>query len=445
MNYASVVILIVIYLIFMILCHIFSGKTILTPEFVFTSCFFPQLVYALFYVKKWDINLCFETVCVYILGVASFFVCSIIFRQALFNKMYFVQKNQNEEKIIKIATWKLYVTILFHLISIILMRNALMQTTHSSDLQLALDIYAKVSKGQGMSLQGLPAKMNLLSYLSGFVWMYYLVHSLVYRYKASRILIIINLGLSFVSNMLTGSRGGVFQIIISGFFLFYIIWGEKYNWKKNISIKTYIKFIIIAVILIMTFQISLEWIGRSSTETNLNDYIAKYLSAEMKNLDIKISEGDIGFKNIAEWSTMNVGFSKIFSLFGKTNIRHYADASTYIEYRGIDLGNVYTIYCPFITDLGYFGLIFFEGIMAFVCQLIFCKATRRKDHKYCLDFNKLIYVYFLTMLVFSFFSNWFFDNVFSTGFIWCLITWALFREFLEKNRIKRRFKIRIHV
>ena len=213
------------------------------------------------------------------------------------------------------------------------------------------------------------------------------------------------------------------------------------NWKKNISTKTYIKISIIAIVLIMTFQVSLEWIGRSSTETNLNDYIAKYLSAELKNLDIKISEGNMGFKKITEWSTLNAAFSKILSLFGISNARHYADASTYIEYHGIDLGNVYTIYYPFIIDLSYFGLFFFEGIMSFVCQLSFCKATHNKFDTHCLDLSKLIYAYILTMLFFSFFSNWFFNNVFSSGFIWCIITWLLFRYFLETSKIKIGFKI----
>lgn len=441
MKYATIIILIMIYLIFMMLCHIFFKKTILTPEFIFTSCFLPQLAYALFYVKKWNIDLSFDTVLIYVLGVFLFFFYSIFFRQVLFKKIYSLRCNKLESKIINIPNWKLYITILFHLIAIVLMCSALIQATHSSNLPLAIDIYAKVSKGQGMSLPGIPAKMNLLSYLSGFVWMYYLIHSLVYKYKTSRTLIVINLGLSFISNMLTGSRGGVFQIIISGFFLFGLFWGEKYNWKKSISIKTYIKFIIIAVVLIMTFQVSLEWIGRSSTETNLNDYIAKYLSAELKNLDIKITGGSIGFRNITEWSTLNVALSKILSLFGISNTKHYADASTYIEYHGIDLGNVYTIYYPFIIDLSYFGLFFFEGIMSFVCQLSFYRAIHSKFNGYCLDLSKLIYVYILTMLFFSFFSNWFFNNIFSSGFIWCLITWFIFRYFLEISNIKMDFRI----
>lgn len=63
-----------------ILCLLTHKKTVITPELIFASCFMLQIVYALFYVEKWDLVLLGETVAVYIVGIFYFWMISLIIR-----------------------------------------------------------------------------------------------------------------------------------------------------------------------------------------------------------------------------------------------------------------------------------------------------------------------------------------------------------------------------
>ena len=46
------------------MCYILSQNVLLTPQFGLIACFIPQAIYALFYVKVWDLDFSTETMCV---------------------------------------------------------------------------------------------------------------------------------------------------------------------------------------------------------------------------------------------------------------------------------------------------------------------------------------------------------------------------------------------
>lgn len=421
-------------------CYVTSKRILITPEFVITICFVPQIAYALFYVEKWDLDLDIRTLVIYILGIGSFFVFSILFRRLFFSKKMVVKSDQCVRTRRKIKKWKLIAVAIFQLFSIFVMARAIKQVTQCNNLFDAINSYSINSKNSGMRVSSFAGKLNLFSYLSGFAWMYYLGYSFVYKERGRKLLYAINLMLSFVSNLLTGSRGGIVQVCVSGFFLFYLLWQEKNRWKKKISLKTYILIILIALLIVVSFKPALLLLGRTTSIDNFFDYVALYLSAEIKNLDIRVSEGVIGYKSFWEWGTLNSLISKVLNVFGIEGYKQYADTSTYITYKGMKMGNVYTIFYPFVSDLGYIGVVLFCGIMAFICQFFFKRATTDNSTRYRLHMSKLIYSYMLVQLFFSFFSNWFYNSIFSTGFVWCVIVWYFFRYLLEGDFRMLRFR-----
>ena len=69
----------IIWLIFLsLMCYILSHRVLLTPQFGLIACFIPQAIYALFYVKAWDLDFSFETICVLFGGTAFFAFISIL-------------------------------------------------------------------------------------------------------------------------------------------------------------------------------------------------------------------------------------------------------------------------------------------------------------------------------------------------------------------------------
>lgn len=115
------------------------------------------------------------------------------------------------------------------------------------------------------------------------MWIYYLVHALVYKYKTHYILLSANLFLSILNNLVTGSRGWGCQNIMVGVVLFYFFIEDKRGWKK-IPTKYIMRLVLLFIALIALFQWSLQLVGRASNIDTFGDYIALYISAEMKNL-----------------------------------------------------------------------------------------------------------------------------------------------------------------
>lgn len=448
--YVKISALILIYVILLLFCRLFSKRMIITPEFVFIACFIPQMVFAMKYVKKWDLNLSIDTVLIYIFGGVNFVFFSIFFRYIL-RKYNYGQQGLEENAIVSkekreiLNKKKLLIIIVIQIFSIVIMSRTLLQITKAQSLPSAISSYTILSKGTGLKLPSFAGKLNLFSYISGYVWAYYIVYGVANKRKEPYFLLGINFALSVVSNLLTGSRGGVIQNVLFLFILYYILDGEKKKWRKVVSPKILMMALLFVIAVLFGFQKSLDLIGRVTSTKDSGDYIALYLSAEIKNIDIMIRSGEMQIRNILEWRTLNSGLSSFLKLVGISLPRNVADASTYITYHGINLGNVYTIYYSFVHDLSYFGLIFFEMLMALISQISLVSMMRSRMSYFVLDFSKLIYGYILVKISFSFFSNWFFDNILSTGFIWCLIFWFILRAFMEYDVQRKEGRVRIKI
>ena len=435
MGYIEIAFLLFFYLMLLVFCKLASKKIILTPEFVFIGCFIPQFVLALFYVEKWDLILCTDTFFVYILGGLLFVTYSVIVRSV--GKSNY--KNIYDKKVIPIPVikkWKLIFTACFQVTAIYYMINSIKSITGQSSVTEAIAFYNIASKEAGMTISGLAAKMNLFSYMSGFIWMYYIVCGIVQKNKNNMILLITNLGLSFVNNMLTGSRGGVLQNVLFGIFLYYFMWSKTQGWK-DISPRTMLKFIAIGIGIILVFQTSLQWVGRTTVVKNMSDYLAMYFSAEMKNLDIEIRHGLMSFREIPHLVTLRNLINFIEKIIRVNISDGYREINTYHYINGYVLGNVSTVYSSFIADMHYWGLFIYEGVIAVVSQFMFIKALKSDNTCFTVDLEMMIYIYILCKLAFSFFSGWFFDNIFSGGFLWTIIIWCILRIFIENNNIKK--------
>lgn len=438
MAYLKLSFLIVYHIALLCFCQITSKKVIFTPEFCFVVCFLPQLIYALFYVEKWNFNLSIYTMFVYIIGVTTFVFGALLYKSYFLKKEIVNKKNNNINKI-ELSNSFLLLFLFFQMIAFVIVSQAIEQATGRTNLVEAIEMFGFLSKGSGIEMANIPGKMNMICYTSSFLWSYYLIHSLVYKYKSSKILLFLNLILSIVHHVVTGSRGGVIELIGASLIFWYLFRGESRNWEKIISFKVVFKGIVLAIFCLIGFRFSLGLLGRSATAgETISDYVARYLSAPLKNIDIKIRSGAMGVTRIFEWKTI----SSLLAFFSKFLGFDYSlilgDASTYMDINGFGLGNVYTIYYPMIQDLDFFGPIIFIFLMSIICEILFVHAmkTAKNESEYThLRISVVIYGYVFSKLIFSFFSNRFYDNVISTGMIWCIIFWIMVKIGAE-NKIR---------
>ena len=160
--------------------------------------------------------------------------------------------------------------------------------------------------------------------------------------------------------------------------------------------------------------------------------MAVYLSAELKNLDIFVTTGIIGHPFIQSLTLYNV-INSLGGILSQPSWIH-SFAIPYYYYGNYSLGNVGTVFYPFIYDGGWLGVIVYTSIMATICQIVykrFLKSNKTSD----ISLSFIFYSYLFYIIIFSFFSDKFYEMIFNTAFIWTLVSWAVLKVFLLKIRL----------
>jgi len=408
------------------------------------SGFVPSSFLAFFYVRKWSLDLSNPTLYVLAGGSILFSVTSIITyillnaTRAKKHKSYITSDDFNAPYVEK---WKLIFFVLLQILVLYWIIKALFAIGNTSQLSQAIYYYRYTTTFTNDIIE-LPRFLALfrgLCMAAGYIWVYLLILGILNRNKKNFFLLIINLVFCCIINMMFGSRTGIIQLFFAGMIQYYMITGKRNEWKTKFKIKHIIYALIIVVIMIASFQMLGGIIGRGST-TNFNDYIAKYLSAEIKNLDIYIRKHDFG-SQIEKNQTFIYAINYLSRKLGKPSWRHQLDLP-FLKINGFNLGNVYTAYYAYLYDYGYIGVVFCTMLMAVISQIIFYKAAYKKEK--IMSVYIIIYSYLGFAILFSFFSNKFYEMVFNRTFVRFVIFWYLLNIFLFDFKFDfRNLKIRI--
>lgn len=431
----------------LLLLSVFTSEdVIISPQFGFTACFIPGICYAFYYVKKWNLYLSNQTIIIIILGITVFIIVSAIvgyldqkFKFKIGN-VGFCEQNYVKNGCISdsIAWWKMGLVLMLEVVSLLLVLIFLIRNFGTN---ISAAIYAfrlrnmNIIASDYLSLPEVVRSFRRIALSVGYVVMYLFFNGIIYNSKKNRITEIICIILAFLNGIILGGRGEGIQLIIAGIVIYFFMRRGKEG-KISIRISDIIKVSTLAIIIIATFAGLGTLLGRQMDFLNFNDYIAVYLSAELKNLDIFIRRGVFGtdFKN--SQTMMNV-VNTLGSILGHQDWIHDLD-NPYHYIGSTALGNVSTIFYAFMYDGGYIGVIGYTILFAIISQLIFQRALRSTMRKR-ISFSILLYSYVWYTVVFSFFSDKFYEIIFSTAFIWTMLSWIVFIRFFNvKVKVKLR-------
>lgn len=439
----TVFVLFVLLIVMLYLSYITSKGILFTPQFGFAISFIPQALLALFYVKKWNLDIGMETVLVIVGGICLFTICNVVFNKVKFsfnygNKLNKNNTENNDDLIIRIDTWKFLVLIIFQLLTILLCIRYLLSLVPGVDLLSAITYYryTNLFSNNMFVIPSYIRMMRTFSISSGYVLLYIYIHSMLYKDKVNKIFVLSNIGLSLVNDMLFGARTGLAIFAVSFVVQYYFIRGKKYGWKNALPFKSILKIVFFVFLFLATFQTIAEIMGRTlASEYTFMDYIAGYLSAEIKNLDVFLKKGNFG----TTWEnnqTLNGIIPLLAKVFDQPQWVHKLDLPFVIE-NNYNYGNVYTIFYPFIYDMGYIGILVYIPLMACICQVVYKKIININDND-TISISLIIYSYIYFALVFSFFSDKFYEIVLNTKFIWTLLSWIVLKKYFEiRIKIKR--------
>lgn len=426
--------LLTISLIFMLfIIFIINKKDIASPAFIVCASFCFSSMWNVIYSYKWNLNLHTNTFWVIFGGILELVVITLFISYITDSK----SKHQKYDiKVIKIEKWKKLLFLCFGLISMFLYYKWILNFMGKSwnELSDAINLYRKIKIFTNNEVT-VPRLLSYSKYIlisSGYFFVYILVNNFIAEKKIdvySFFIVIV----SAITTMTNGGRGGSISFILVGVADFIFLLNKRCGFKNVFNINILIKMMIFFIIFLATFKTTGTLIGRTANNKksinamNNFDYLAVYCGAEIKNLDTYLQEQHLNKNTIVGQQTFSELIRWLGPKLGISNSYYSLD----LPYRSINefnLGNVYTMFYPYIYDFGYEGVVWLVALMSIITQIVYekCKKVRLKERP---SLWVLIYSCLFSSLAFSFFSNQFYEQNFSRQAAINVIMWLVYIYF----------------
>lgn len=418
-------------------------KDLMSPAFLYTAPFCIALLCSTVYADKWSLNLHFNTFFTILLGAFLFvLVCTIVHFSYGKQLLRISRRNDNQCVPINVESWKIALIIIIQCISLYVvvrsMRASLAQYGISGNLSLLMYYFRSYSlfSEYSVGISGLAINLRLFSIASCYIWVYVFANNRILKLKTkNEILLIISFGLGIANSVILGARGEALQLIFALVAVWFFIKRKHNNWKSNIKFKQIIVLMFGMLFMLVIFKSTGDLLGRSSviaSKTSAIDEVAKYLGAEIKNLDLFLNEkhpksvvfGEQTFSVLLTWIDAKYGMGwNIDSIL------------TFRRINGISLGNVYTLYAPLVYDFGFIGAMIMVMMMAGFSQCLYENVLIAKKSK-VINGKIILNSYILFLLAFSFFGERVFSSILNFSFYKYILIWIFMMWFVTKVHFK---------
>lgn len=434
---------------------------LISPQTIYIMGFLFSAIMLLPFIKKWSVSLSFPT-CVVILGGAVIFIFFSLISSYICKSMsslnvrvtfgrFSTYDNYNQ---FDIKRWKYYFCILLQIIAIVLLFGHIRSVSSGGSITQILFAYRQYSTENLDDIPFVTSVFRILGLAIGDVFLLIFIYKTITKKfnSGEKILLILGIVFSCILMLLLGARGSVIKLIFTG-------WLELVALKKAIDDRIPVKFIFatlaIAAFILVSFQFVGRLLGRTAVYNNL-DYIGIYTSAPLKNLDtfIKYANnkffGGLGGTTLKSNQTLISLINYLATRFNIKSLYHtqytFYDPSRitlgfgYQFVNGHELGNCFTCYDSYISDLGYIGVLIYTSIMAIICQIFYFNAVKGIDKiiKGQISISVIIYAMSFFDIIFSYFSYTFYQNVFHIGTIREVIFAWLIKLFLVQVDVNLR-------
>ena len=428
-----------VFLIFMFFISFYlNDKDILSPAFLFSTSFLFSSMWAVLYADRWELGLHLNTFCVIAFGVFEFTaVCTIV--HALMKKRYssssqysFLRQTERDVPPVLEILFLLFTVFIAVYTAYILTKWAGLPITQYIEAGKRYD-RLKFDSHVSFTLPGWLSTARIVSDAGCYWFMYSSMDDIILkkRFRPMKLLIIF---ICMFNSLLTGSRTNVVNLILAMIFFGLNAYQKKKGSVNVLTPKTLALILLIVGFILGTFQLTAVLLQRRTSKSFM-DYLAMYLGAEIKNLDMFLQ----GQRPVsAIWGSQT--FRPLVQSIGKKIGLRDTTYTLNLPYRsvnGFNLGNVYTVFYPFIYDFGYKGLVLCTALMAFLSQM-FYEISRKAGGLIGKVFT-LVYGGAFGAIVFSFFSNKFFENIITIGNAKRVIIWFGF-EVLINHMLKEKRK-----
>lgn len=433
--------------------YILFNKEICSPPILFTVPFIIACIIAQINSSTWSFQLNANTFWVILTGILTFFLGAYSMKRI---KLYNCGKNMSVVDDRDVELWKFILLFLFqagcYIWKIKCLQDYGISNGLGNDLSKTLVLVNDTAKFTTDTNISYPKLLSIgwsVCTALGFVWACMLARILILPKKERKylILVIINFAVSVCGSLLSGGRGGAIQFIFAFLGVYLILYSRMHKWKRSVPLKYIVRVGVGIVLAGVGFFSVITLIGRYEVHL-IWDYLSNYIGAQIYNLDhflnidYRNSEifGQETFQPLVQYISGNLGIEK-WSRYNLDLPSIYAN--------GRSLGNVCTTFYAYIHDFGYIGVVILPFIAGMISQIVY-RYAKYSNTTYTLNLGLLIYSNMIYILVFSYFSNKFYELFFTIDmikkmFLIWIIKFFIYDFKIENSKLKVRFFRRISV
>lgn len=450
-------ILFLITLLFWGLNYAITKGDFLSPSNIFCEMFFLYELVCVIGQSYYAITIHPETIIVIMCGLTVFTVFQLMAQSKSYSTYKSSRSIDLSPQLIRLPSMYVYMLIVLQIGTIFffiryLQAIAAAWGSGGSSLGEMISLYDTMTKFWTPIFQNLHVAVpmfyrifNPITAAGSYIVLYVAINNYMVS-KKIKLSYVIVIGLQCVLILLNGSRSPLLRLVTMVIILLYVFYYRIHK-RKQKNFKFFFKLVGITFLLGIFMMITLFMMGRASKIDNVLGYFFTYLGAPIVNLDTFLSGSNVSFwqglSNMFGEHTFASLYSYIGKLFDIDSFTNIEGINTFsFSSNGIEIGNVYTTFYPFVYDFGYAGVLPMISIVAAYYTFSYKRVLKEKGRG-VIDFRLFIYSYLFNDLIMLTFSNRFFGTVLDAPFIkHFLFSWLLIQLVFEHslNFGKFRFK-----
>lgn len=408
-----------------------SEKDIFSPLFLSLIAFFFAFLLAFIGTFTWNTQkeISLQLISIFLIGILSFTIGSRVVQRITKNKL---PNRKNTISEIKIEKWKIILSSIFIIITIILMIMEIKKVCNffgfnSNNISDLLSyyrskgvLYSNEISSKTADINFIVKQMHKVSIIIGILLTYAFCNNFFINKKNYFLLVPITLAI--LSALLTSGRSLFIRLILIFLMCFLYFKIKKDN---GINQKTIIYSTISIILIIVLFYTMLPLLGRS-TNVGFIKYITFYFSCGIPSFDLFLTQLPPHVGYVGEET-----FTGLYLLLDKFHVLNFTRIASYRwQVIGGMSSNIYTSLKAYYYDFGYIGVFVLQMFFGILTTMYYNFSKNNKNNIFL-----IIYFYYIYIFIEQVRAEQFYGLISSTTVSHLLILIIMYR-LLYKKEIK---------
>lgn len=417
-----------LFLFIILLCscvaiYILNGQDMLSPAFLFVIGFALCALSTVFFTERWAYEMSPEVFGIVLLGVAVFVAVSYLCSVAGKKKDTASTRSDDRSWVLPVNKGLLFAFVVLEAVVLYWSMVEILAAFPAETIPGSISRYNSAIKftDEGADIFHTPlSQLRSIVSILGYVFAFYLAQSFVLKKNQGRWIQLLGLLLACALQLTSANRTVAAGYIFCFVLAFFILKRKLENDRPVIEVRAVFALVCVAVLFLVSFQsVAAVLQGRTTSSDSLG-YLSSYIGAQLPNLDTFIqSDPQYGSSGIFGYMTFRNSIRWIGLQFAIPEFVYQYDLP-FNTMNGVSTGNVYTTFYAFLYDFGVVGCIVLTGLMAAISQLIYRKCKLLNSGSYS-GLWVIVYTMVAYALILCFFSNKFYENIFTISMIYKVI------------------------